>query len=362
MLLLLLIVGFSACRRPEVVEKREAEIVDFEFRNKSSIKNPQITPPEEKTPLTPELFDPYYTMKKEYRITRGDVLEISIFGDDESSVRETVVAPDGRLYYMFLDGIPAEGRTLTEVAHDISSRIAHLFVNPEVTITPKTVMSQRYFMLGKIGRPGSYAIGPSITLRQAIGDAGGIAYGGYAGTTIQIASLRDSFIIRDGKKLDVDFAKLIFTEGSEYDIYLQPGDFIYVASSLVKQIYLIGAVNEQKPIPYKDGITLFQAISGPSGLSGGIKLGFAYGANPAQIMIIRGTLDNPRVMMVDFFKIIDGQARDVYLEPGDIVYVPNKKFRFARTVVRAAVNAFVSNFGSAAGSYYADHKWFPSGP
>lgn len=181
---------------------------------------------------------------------------------------------------------------------------------------------------------------------------------GYKGTTIQIASLRDSFIVRDGKKLPIDFARLLYTEGADQDIYMKPGDYIYIASSLVTQIYLIGAVREQKPIPYKDGLTVVGAISGPSGITGGI----TKEGRPTQILVIRGSLTNPQVMSVDLFKIIDGKARDVYLLPGDIVYVPNKKFRFGRELVREAIDSFVDSFGSTAGDYYAEDRWFRSGP
>src|SRR6185295_16255325 len=144
--------------------------------------------------------------------------------------------PDGKIYYMFTDGVPAEDRTLKEVAADISGRISNIFINPEVTILPKRVINQQYLILGKIARPGAYPLVSSLTIRQAIGEAGGVAYGGYKGTTIQIASLRDSFIVREGKKLDVDFAQLIYTEGADQDIYIQPGDYIYLATSLIKQI------------------------------------------------------------------------------------------------------------------------------
>lgn len=359
-LLALSLLSVISCRRPDVVEKREADIIDFEF-----IKRPTITSKvpegEKKQPLTPELFSPYFSEKNNYRISSGDVLEISVFGD-EDLVRETVVAPDGKVYFMFADGIPAAGRTLKELASDITTKLSTVYLHPDVTILPKYIASQYYMILGKVGRPNAYPITASMTLRQAIGEAGGIAYGGYKGTTIQVASLKDSFIVRKGKKLDVDFAKLLYSEGADQDIYVQPGDYIYIASSLVNQLYLIGAVREQKPIPYKDGITLVQAISGPAGMSGGFFLGNPYGANLSQIMIIRGSLTSPRVMKVDFFKIIAGEARDVYLEPGDIIYVPNKKFRFMRSLVHAAISNFVSSFGSSAGNYYASEKWFKSGP
>lgn len=351
----------TACRRPEVIVDRQSEVTEFQFKRRSSVP-PLPEKIELREPLKKEDFSPYTAIKHEYRIQEGDVLEVTIFSEKETVVKEAPVAPDGRLYFLFVDGVQAEGRTLRELAATISDKISHLYQNAYVSILPKKVVNQHYMILGKVGKAGVYPITSSVTLRQAIGDAGGIAYGGYKGTTIAIASLRESFIVRDGKKLDVDFSKLLFSEGSDQDIYVLPGDYIYIASSLVKQIYLIGNVKEQKPIPYFDGMTLVQAISGPSGVTGGFRIGGWEAANISNIMIVRGSLSSPQVMCVNLYKIIDGSARDVFLQPGDIVYVPNKKFRFGREIVRLAIDTFVEEFGTAAGEYYASKVWFKSGP
>ena len=50
--------------------------------------------------------------------------------------------------------------------------------------------------------------------------------------------------------------------------------------------------------------------------------GFTPDADLSRIHIIRGALHNPTVIVCDFRKVIAGEARDVQLEPGDIVYVP----------------------------------------
>ena len=66
----------------------------------------------ERVPITPELLDRFVPLNKEYRLASGDVLEISVFGDEETTVENVTVAPDGRIYYTFLDGIVADGRTI----------------------------------------------------------------------------------------------------------------------------------------------------------------------------------------------------------------------------------------------------------
>ena len=56
---------------------------------------------------------------------------------------------------------------------------------------------------------------------------------------------------------------------------------------------------------------------------------------------------------MDYGAIIKGKARDVALEPGDIVYVPNTPFstlkRYLNTIVNSFVTTMAANDGIAAG-------------
>jgi len=340
-------------RRDQVVITQESHIIDYV---PEEMLEEDLSTFEGRTPLLPEYFDAYQAHAEEYMISRGDVLEISIFSNPDSSVSEAVIAPDGRLYYMFLEGIQAEGLTVKELSEELERLLVDMFVDPEVTVLPKHVASQSYMINGKIGRAGVYPITNAITLQQAIGEAGGISLGGYAGTTMNIANLRDSFVVRNGEKLDLDFERLLYTDGTDQNIFVRPGDYIYIASSLVQEVYLLGAVREQKPVPYKDGLTLIAALSGSAGMTGGTNSQ----ADAERVLIVRGSLENPRVIQADIIEILEGRARDIYLVPGDLVYVQNNKVRFGRELVRTAINSFVGAFGSSAGSHYGSVHWFPN--
>lgn len=304
--------------------------------------------------LAPEYFDPFEPQVEEYRVSVGDVLEVAVFGHDDTVLDRVTVAPDGRLYYLFLDGMAAAGKTLEELEQDVEGAIASFIINPEVSILPRQVQNRSFRILGKVAQPGVYPISSSLTIRQAIGEAGGIVYGGFAGTTINAANFTKSFLVRNGERLAVDFEKLILTEGSDQNIYVRPGDYIYIASSLVQDVFLVGEVPQQKPIPYKDGLTLIATLSGVTGINGGV----LDTADLHKITVVRGSLENPQVITADMLAILEGKARDVYLMPGDIVYVPNKTFRFGRELARTALNAFIGAFGGSAGGHYANEHWF----
>ena len=303
-----------------------------------------------------ELPDSYFVPydPSDYTVAVGDILEISIFGHPDTMMESIPVAPDGNIYYLFTDAIKAEGRSINEIAADIESQVHHLFSSPEVTIIPRKMSAARYIILGKVNNPGEFDLNSSVTLRQAIGEAGGLSIAAQEGFTIPAAALTRSFIVRDGKKLPIDFEKLLNTHDDDQNIYIRPGDYIYVASALSQQVYRMGAVRNQRPVVFKDGMTLVGLLAGVNDPSGGI-IPDAY---TKEVLIVRGSLDRPEVSRVNFDKIIDGEANDVYLLPGDIVYVPPKRFLFLRAAVRLAIETFVRSFASRAGVYYAEDEWF----
>ena len=76
----------------------------------------------------------YETSRLSGELAVGDLLDISVFGEEDLTESHVAIAPDGRIYYACLDGIPAAGRTLSEVKREMESALAHYFVHPQLTI------------------------------------------------------------------------------------------------------------------------------------------------------------------------------------------------------------------------------------
>jgi hypothetical protein len=129
---------------------------------------------------------------------------------------------------------------------------------------------------------------------------------------------------------------------------MKPGDYIYIASALEEQVYVIGPFGGRM-MPFKDDLSLIGTLApvyGPYSRDPYVR------GNWREILIIRGNLDCPCVIRCDFMSILAGEAKDVYLLPGDIIYVPNQGVRFGKLLVRLAIDAFISGFFSSAGEYY----------
>ena len=248
---------------------------------------------------------------------------------------------------MFLPGIQAEGRKAVEVANEMEDKLSHLFNNPQVSIIPKQFISNRFAILGKVHVSSLYPLETAITVRQAIARAEGIQQGFYKDNTIEIHNYDKSWLLRGTEKIPVNFSNLMKENDFSEDIYVRPGDVIYIASALGREVYLMGEVTNQQSQPYTAGMTLVQLITGIDVGSGGY---LEDSADIKRVVILRNALEDPKVFKINLQDILRGREHDVFLEAGDVVFVPEKSFLFTRnlvkTMVRTFVNTFVGEFAS----------------
>jgi protein involved in polysaccharide export with SLBB domain len=283
-------------------------------------------------------------------LRRGDVVQVSVFGQRDTVSSDIPIAPDGKLYYRFLPGIPAEGRTPDEVAAEIEDGIRNLFNNPKVSVLPQRFAANTFNVIGAVMHPGRYALERPLTLRQAVATALGIAQGKYKGTTIEIADFSNSYILRNEEKLPVDFARLFKDNDSSQDLYIRPGDTVFIASGVGQEVFVMGEVTDERSQAYTEGMTLVQLLAGQSDNTGG----YTEDAEISKILILRGHLDNPQVIRVDLADILRGREPDLPVQPGDIVYVPEKSFLWTRTLVKDVIRQFVRTFASELGADFAE--------
>ena len=71
----------------------------------------------------PSLFPLYQPLERDLILSKGDFLKIAIYGDEETEQDQVLIAPDGKLYYSFVDAIPAAGRTIAHVATELEKAL-----------------------------------------------------------------------------------------------------------------------------------------------------------------------------------------------------------------------------------------------
>jgi polysaccharide export outer membrane protein len=95
-------------------------------------------------------------------------------------------------------------------------------------------------------------------------------------------------------------------------VLVLPGDRLVIPEP--KQVFVDGKVGKPGPYVYRDGMTITQALATAGGAS--------ETANTTRVQIRRG-LDR---VIVNVRRILAGNAADMQLRPGDIVYVPESIF------------------------------------
>jgi len=302
----------------------------------------------------PELLRP---SEAPFTLGPGDRVEIELLGTTNSR-SITTVGPDGKIYYYLLPGTDVWGLTLTETRDLLQKDLGKYVTEPQVTVTLREVSSKHVWLLGRLNHPGVYPMAAPLSLLEAIGLAGGTASSANQITMQDLADLRHSFVMRQGQFLPVDFYRLLREGDTTQNIYLQPDDFVYVPSSLAQQVYVMGAVAFPRTVPYTEGMTLVSAMANAAGASTVDWLtpgtyGVVADAYLSHVAIVRGSLSEPQMAIVDYGAIIKGGARDVLLEPGDIVYVPNSPFstlkRYLNTIVNTFITTVAANEGIRAG-------------
>ncbi|MDB6066706.1 MAG: polysaccharide export protein Wza [Pedosphaera sp.] len=270
----------------------------------------------------------------------GDQMEIEILGNAGS--HSTVeVGLDGKVYFSLLPGIDVWGLTLAQARTRLEEELSKYITQSKMAISLKRVGSKYVWLLGRVSKPGIYPLSGSITLLEGLAMAGGTAKSTSSITTQDLADLRHSFVMRDGRMLPVNFVRLMQEGDMSQNIYLKPDDFVFIPSSLSQEVYVLGAVASPRTVPYSDMMSVVSAVAGANG-----PLGDAY---LSHVAIVRGSLSQPQIMEVDYYAVLHGRAPNVALEPGDIVYVPLSPYRFITDYANLIVDTFVRTWSANEG-------------
>jgi protein involved in polysaccharide export with SLBB domain len=235
------------------------------------------------------------------------------------------------------------GLTLDEAKAQLEGALKQYLTSPQVSIQLRGIDSTHVWVLGRVANPGIYPMPAPMTVLEAIAIAGGTLSSSASGTTEDLADLANSFIVRNGERLPVDIERLLRDGDMSQNIYLQPDDFLYFPSASSRDIYVLGAVRAPKAIPRQHN-TIVAAIADAGGP---IKNAYL-----THVAIVRGSLENPKIAVIDYEQIVRGKAPNVLLEPRDIVYVPFSPYRFLTKyldlILRTFVRAVAINEGARA--------------
>jgi polysaccharide export outer membrane protein len=270
------------------------------------------TPPQAKIQPQAQAQEARDVFVRAYRVGPGDLLELKVFQVDELS--QTVrVSEDGSITLPLLGRIIVEGLTQEGVVQKLTGLLQAKYVkNPQVTIFIKEYKNQQVAVIGAVEKAGSYELVGRRNLLQIISMAGG--FSATAGNEI--------FILREGpdgvtSSVAIDLKDLLVNGNQTLNIPIEPNDVINVPVDREIRVFVMGRVSKPGAVRAKlsEGVTLLQAIADAGGL--------AEGAKESAITITRkDKAGKEQKIRVNLRDIIKGKKKDVVLQEGDVVYVP----------------------------------------
>lgn len=112
------------------------------------------------------------SVKADYKLLPGDVLIVSVWKEQDLT-REVLIQPDGGFSFPLAGHVQAQGHTVEEVRTQLVKRLEKYIPDPEVAVAIKEVAGNKFFVIGKVAKPGEFLLKGPVDVMQALSAAGG---------------------------------------------------------------------------------------------------------------------------------------------------------------------------------------------
>ena len=172
----------------------------------------------------------YTSYLSEYRLGPSDVITIEVFGQCPDYCKTGItVPPTAKISYPLIrDGVFVGGKTVQEVADEMSERLKDFIIEPKVTVSLDRPMSNKYTVIGKVPNPGIKVMDRRMNIVDAINEAGGVQGDGNRKNVLLIRFDDSGNITRE--KVNVD----AILKGKSDMVFLNSGDQVYVPGKTLR--------------------------------------------------------------------------------------------------------------------------------
>lgn len=154
---------------------------------------------------------------KTYVIGPEDVLYITVFNEAQLS-GAVAVRPDGKITKPLIGDMQAGGLTPERLSAQLKQAFSTFINNPDVTVTIAQVNSKRYTVAGEVMRAGPYPLVLPTKVFDALSTVG----------FRDFANTKKIVIIRGKDRIKFNYNDVLKGKHLEQNIFLEPGDTIYV--------------------------------------------------------------------------------------------------------------------------------------
>ncbi len=254
----------------------------------------------------------------------GDLLHVQIMSAESHEPIEMLVDSTGRLHIPFGGDVIVSGLEISDAEGRVEQVVRRYDRFARVTLAIRAFSGHRVSVTGAVAKPGAFEARPGARITDIVAAAGGTHVLIGDSESIDAADVDGARIVRDGKALPVSVKRALWGE-PKHNVYVRPGDTIFIPWMIGRQIPVLGDVRTACNISFHDGLRLTEALAAAGGPS--------RTAETADVRIVRGPLSRAKVYRANLNDVMTGQTIDVVLAPGDVIFVTEHWFATTTEVI-----------------------------
>jgi polysaccharide biosynthesis/export protein len=257
-------------------------------------------------------------------ILPGDVLRLQLVSTEAYEPIDLWVNASGQVHVPLGGDIAVAGLTLSEAEKQVEQGIHQYDKFARVDLSIQSFSGHQVILSGAIDKPGAYEARPGVRIADVVALAGGIRVFVANGESQEASDLEAARIVRQGHTVPISI-KLALVGEPLHNIYVRPGDIIYIPWIMNRQIPVLGDVRSARNVPYRPGIRLTEALAAAGGAT--------RTADTADVRIVRGPLSHAKIYRANLDDLMRGATTDIELAPGDVIFVSEHWFATATEVL-----------------------------
>lgn len=253
----------------------------------------------------------------DYEVGPGDVIEVSVYGNDDLS-RIPTVSTSGAISLPLIGEVQVAGLTIAEVQRKITNLLEKDYlVKPQVEVKVREYQSQYVSIVGEVNSPGRKPIRGRMRLIDALIEAGSFK----ATSSGQVMITRTEGQFEGGEKsITVRISSSSSPTAQDLvnlELPLKNGDII---TALAKAFVTVdGEVSRPGRYAIESDLTVTGAIS----LAGGFT---RFGSTDVKVRRTDPETGKVTILEVDVKSVRNGKKPDVPLLPNDVISVSRRVF------------------------------------
>jgi len=261
------------------------------------------------------------------KLLPGDVVQLTTVSAKTQVFEGLIVDAMGQLHVPLAGDIVVGGMPLAQAEKAVEKGLRQYdrFVRANLIISEPEGHSAS--VLGAAAKPGQVRVRPGMRLADLIAESGGAERAEVHQVPTLVGNLDLARLVRNGETVPVSI-QLAIKGDPNHNVRIRAGDQLYIPPITSEIIMVLGDVGTPQPMAYREGLRLTEALARAGGL-------VTSRGDRKDIRIVRGPLREPRVYTANLKALTSGEATDVELAPGDIIYVTKSWYASTSDVLNA---------------------------